>query len=117
MQVHESCEALFAALAKEAAKYSDWTALGQAAGSDVEAYVEAQLCCVAGGSGGAGSDCAGSGGGRGGGGVAVTPGGGGSDLAAWEDNLRSLKVAARDADKLPAEVRAACTRVCDIHVR
>lgn len=113
MQVHESCEVLFAALADEAAKYADWTALGQAAGSGVEAYVEAQLCC-----GGAGG---GSGGGRG---VAVTAGGGGSGggLAAWELELRSLKAAARAADKLPAEVRTcvaapACMRLPPAYMR
>jgi hypothetical protein len=83
LQVYESCEALFAGLADEAKKYSDWLVLGDVAG-ELEEHVEAALC-------GDGSSSSGAAGG---------------DVGDWELNLRMLKTAAHDLNKLPNEVRS-----------
>jgi hypothetical protein len=88
-QVYESCEALFASLADEAKKYSDWLVLGDVAG-ELEEHVEAVLCGDSSSSssgGGSGSSAA------------------GGDVGDWELNLRMLKTAAYDLNKLPNEVR------------
>jgi hypothetical protein len=81
--VYESCEALFAGLADEAKKYSDWLVLGDVAG-ELEEHVEAALC-------GDGSSSSSS-------------GAAGGDVGDWELNLRMLMAAAHDLNKLPNEV-------------
>jgi hypothetical protein len=90
LQVYESCEALFAGLADEAKKYSDWLVLGDVAG-ELEEHVEAALC-------GDGSSSNG-----------VVAGG---DVGDWELNLRMLKAAAHDLNKLPNEVRRSQVARC-----
>ncbi|WIA17572.1 hypothetical protein OEZ85_014399 [Tetradesmus obliquus] len=91
-RVYESCEALFAALADEAKKYSDWLVLGDVAG-ELEEHVEAVLCGDSSSSGSGSSSAA------------------GGDVGDWELNLRMLKTAAHDLNKLPNEVRLDCYRV------
>lgn len=106
--MYEACEALFCSLADEAQKYTDWLALGDGV-EDLDALVEQQLW----GTGAAasavdtGSGCGGSSEGQGG--SSGSDGGGG--LAAWELNMKMLKTAARDLDKLPNEVRGGCVLI------
>jgi hypothetical protein len=88
--VYESCEALFAGLADEAKKYSDWLVLGDVAG-ELEEHVEAALC-------GDGRSSAAAGG----------------DVGDWELNLRMLKTAAHDLNKLPNEVILFGTCCCSL---
>eukprot|EP00878_Enallax_costatus_P024703 GHUV01026383.1.p1 GENE.GHUV01026383.1~~GHUV01026383.1.p1 ORF type:complete len:1576 (+),score=459.42 GHUV01026383.1:1611-6338(+) len=92
--VYESCEALFASLADELRKYQDWLVLGDVAG-DLEDYVEQQLC----GSSNSSDD---------GSNIASNTGG---DIGDWELNLRMLKQAAQDVDRLPNEVRIDCYKI------
>lgn len=82
-QVYEACEALFASLADELKKHQDWLVLGDVAG-DLDDFLEQQLCNSSGEPAGSNS--------------------GNSDVAEWELNLRMLKQAARDVDRMPNEV-------------
>lgn len=91
LQVYESCEALFASLADEAKKYQDWLVLGDVAG-EMEDHVEQQLC-------GAGD------------------GSSTGDIADWELNLRMLKTAAHDLNRLPNEVGCGAATSCVCYLR
>jgi hypothetical protein len=99
LQVYESCEALFCALADETQKYTDWLALGDT-GEDLEELVEQQLWGRSATRAADGDDLDSS---TGGGDVAS----GQEDdkgVAAWELNMKALKTAAYDLGRLPTEV-------------
>jgi dynein heavy chain 2 len=81
--VYETAEALFGQLADECKKYQDWLVLGDAAGGNLDDYVESQIS--------------------------------GEDVTEWELNLKMIKAAARDVDRLPQEVCALHARQADVH--